>query len=79
MERLPQGLGLASLFIGPDKMRRQLRRGLNLRSVEAQNQLPRAASSRSVVIRFCSVRRLIPNISAASLRLPRTCSRVSLM
>ena len=30
------------------------------------------ASSRSAAIRFCSVRRLIPNISAASLRLPRT-------
>jgi len=37
------------------------------------------ASSRSAAIRFCSVRRLIPNISAASLRLPRTCSSVSLM
>ena len=30
------------------------------------------ASSRSSAIRFCSVRRLIPNISAASLRLPLT-------
>ena len=29
------------------------------------------ASSRSVAIRFCNVRRLIPNIPAASLRLPR--------
>jgi hypothetical protein len=37
------------------------------------------ASSRSAAIRFCSVRKLIPSISAASLRLPRTCSRVSLM
>ena len=30
------------------------------------------ASSRSAAIRFCSVRRLIPNISAARLRLPPT-------
>jgi hypothetical protein len=37
------------------------------------------ASSRSAAIRFCKVRRLIPNISAASLRLPRTCSSVILM
>src|ERR1017187_4866276 len=36
------------------------------------------ASSRCALIRFCSVRRLIPNISAARLRLPPTCSRVSL-
>jgi len=37
------------------------------------------ASSRSAAIRFCSVRRLIPNISAASFRFPRTDSRVSWM
>ena len=30
------------------------------------------ASSRSVAMRFCSVRRLIPNISAVRLRLPST-------
>src|ERR1035438_688133 len=36
------------------------------------------ASWRNAAIRFCSVRRLIPNISAARLRLPPTCSRVSL-
>ena len=37
------------------------------------------ASSRSAAMRFCNVRRLISNISAARLRLPCTCSRVSLM
>src|SRR5579862_8506643 len=37
------------------------------------------AASRRSAIRFCSVRRLIPSIWAASFRLPRTCSSVSLM
>jgi len=36
-------------------------------------------STRSPAIRFCSVRRLMPNISAACLRFPPTCSRVNLM
>jgi len=37
------------------------------------------ASSRDAAIRFWRVRKLMPNISAASCRLPHTCSSVSLM
>ena len=37
------------------------------------------SSLRRRAMRFCSVRRLIPSISAARLRFPCTCSRVSLI
>ena len=57
------------------------RSGLESR-IDSAVHAPGAVASvacRIAEIRFCSVRRLIPKIWAASLRLPPTCSRVVLM
>jgi hypothetical protein len=65
-----------SLLLGPTELDIQF----SNYQVERRGYSPEAAALlRRDASLVCSVRRLIPSISAASLRLPCTCSRVSLM